>query len=217
MASHLPQECYRKVFEFGCGTGIFTRMLYEKFSPQELTINDICPEMGVAAVDALDGKCTFVCGDAEKLRLPEGLTLIASCSAIQWFNDTEGFLYKCAQSLSKGGALAFSTFGNDNLAEIRRITGEGLNYLSPSQIEMLLTKAGFKTLACTQERILTPHKSPTDALRHLKDTGVTGLSRKKWTKGIMEDFIARYNDLYGLPDGMVTLTWNPIYIIALKR
>ena len=34
-----------KVIEFGCGTGVYSRMLLRTLRPEELLLNDLCPEM----------------------------------------------------------------------------------------------------------------------------------------------------------------------------
>ena len=98
--------------EIGCGTGIYTGLICSIFNPEHLYINDICPEMEDIAGQASGGKAVFIHGDAETIRFPERLTLITSCSAIQWFYDLRAFFLKCHSSLNDGGMLAFSTFGD---------------------------------------------------------------------------------------------------------
>ena len=67
-----------------------------------------------------------------------------------------------------------------------------------------------------EEHTTLTFSSPKDVLQHLKQTGVTGIRRETWTKGQLIDFIADYARLFTTPDGQVTLTYHPIYII-LKR
>ena len=55
-----------------------------------------------------------------------------------------------------------------------------------------------------------------DVLRHLKDTGVTGIRPCHWTRKKLADFSMRYAGRYAAPDGGVTLTYHPIYIICVK-
>ena len=44
LQKHIPSPC-PKVIEFGCGTGIYSRMLLRTLRPEELLLNDLCPEM----------------------------------------------------------------------------------------------------------------------------------------------------------------------------
>ena len=52
LSSVLTEEPER-VLEVGCGTGTFTRRFLQKFHPEELALNDICPEVVEALSDLL--------------------------------------------------------------------------------------------------------------------------------------------------------------------
>lgn len=212
-------DTFSKVFEAGCGTGIFTEMIDSIFHPDMLYINDICPEMGDEAGKKAKN-AVFICGDAETIDFPEGLTLITSCSAIQWFTDFDAFLSKCNEALADGGMLAFSTFGEDNLKEIKQFTGAGLNYMRLNDLEESLHDNGFNISVSKQEKTKIWFPSPVEVLRHLKETGVTATGRNKgkntWTKGTLETFADEYRKTYGQKDGSVPVTYHPIYIISTK-
>ena len=57
---------------------------------------------------------------------PDGLGMIVSSSALQWFDDLEGFFGKCRTSLRDGGYLVFSTFGPGNLGEVTAADGKAV-------------------------------------------------------------------------------------------
>ena len=81
-----------KVIEFGCGTGVYSRMLLRTLRPEELLLNDLCPEMRYCCEDLLKEKqVSFLSGDAETIPFPDKSTLITSCSALQWFESPENF------------------------------------------------------------------------------------------------------------------------------
>ena len=42
LQKHIPSPC-PKVIEFGCGTGIYSRMLLRTLRPEELLLNDLFP------------------------------------------------------------------------------------------------------------------------------------------------------------------------------
>lgn len=211
-----------KVLEIGCGTGTFTRLFMERFRPHEMTLNDICPEVWPAVTSALSGKDSktvleFAPGDAETCPLPDGQDLIVSCSVIQWFEDPEAFISRCHGLLRDGGCLALTTFGPDNLQEVAAVTGTGLSYLPMEWLHGMLPEEHFRTVLAEEEHITLQFPSPEDVLRHLKNTGVTGITRTSWTRGRLAEFSASYRASYGDSDGNVPLTYHPIYIIAKKK
>ena len=55
LQKHIPSPC-PKVIEFGCGTGIYSRMLLRTLRPEELLLNDLCPEMRYCCEDLLREK-----------------------------------------------------------------------------------------------------------------------------------------------------------------
>jgi ubiquinone/menaquinone biosynthesis C-methylase UbiE len=83
---------FRRIVEFGCGTGSYSRLLLHKLQPESLLLNDLCPEMKECLTDLLpQDTVRFIPGDAEALDFPEKTDLITSCSTLQWFNDPKEF------------------------------------------------------------------------------------------------------------------------------
>ena len=65
LTKHISFPC-SKVIEFGCGTGIYSRMLLQALRPEELFLNDLCPEMKYCCEDILrKEQVSFLPGDAE--------------------------------------------------------------------------------------------------------------------------------------------------------
>ena len=80
LTEHIPSPC-SKVIEFGCGTGIYSRMLLQALRPEELLLNDLCPDMKYCCEDLLMKKqVSFLPGDAETVSFPTESTLITSCN-----------------------------------------------------------------------------------------------------------------------------------------
>lgn len=206
------------VLEVGCGTGHYSRLLRRMLHPRELLLNDLCPEMeGCFEAWAGDGQVRFVAGDAETLDFPAGRDLITSCSTLQWFERPEQFFARCRDRLHTGGMLAFSTFGTENMREIRALTGNGLDYVTAEQLTRMLDRQGFLLLHAEEERRTMRFDNPMQVLRHLKHTGVNGIAagRRIRTCGDLRHFCEAYAERF-TQQGRVTLTYHPIYIIAQK-
>ena len=202
-----------RVVEFGCGTGIYSHLILEHLHPAELTLNDLCPEME-ELVGSLPAR--FVAGDAETMELPAETDLITSCSTLQWFVSPARFFRRCHEALAEGGFLAVSTFGPENLREIRSLTGNGLTYPTLKELQQMLEEAGLQLLHGEEEKAVLNFSSPLEVLRHLQRTGATGTGQHVWTRGKLQQFEANYRQRFATEEG-VSLTYHPIYLIAQKE
>ena len=111
--------------------------------------------------------------------------------------------------------LAFSTFGKDNLAEIRSVLGLSLDYYSLPEILTLLEK-DFEILYCHEKSYFLEFPDPLDILRHMKKTGVSAVSVMSWTKSALKEFADQYRSKFSCSEGVV-LTYQPIVVIASLR
>lgn len=223
LQKHISTPC-PKVIEFGCGTGIYSRLLLQTFRPEHLLLNDLCPEMKLCCADMLEKQqVSFLSGDAETALFPNGSSLITSCSALQWFESPENFFQRCNTLLKSQGYFAFSTFGKENMKEIRELTGKGLPYRSLKELVTALSPH-FDILHSEEELIPISFEDPMKVLHHLKQTGVTGVTgvagmnpkEHPWTRRDLRHFCECYTRQFA-QDTFVCLTYHPIYIIAKKK
>jgi len=215
LQQYIHPEAIKKILEIGCGTGLFTRLLLRWISPDEMLLNDICPNMSEQLKDITNDQIRFEPGDAETSPFPSGFNMIVSCSAIQWFKAPEAFFSRISPFLQNEGILAFTTFGKDNIREVTSLTAQGLAYLSLEDLKEKLSPH-YNILHASEDKIIKPFSTPTEVLYHLKRTGVTGLHRQNWTKASLRQFCEEYNRRYQ-KGNEVTLTYHPIYIIAKKK
>lgn len=215
--TYVPEEARCRVLEVGCGTGLFTRMYLQEHIPGQLYLNDICPEVKDCLSDLSGEGVEFRIGDAERLDFPSGLDMVVSCSALQWFEHPLAFLDGCRRFLKPEGYLAFSTFGKLNMQEIASVSSVSLHYLSLDELKCAL-EPDYHILYAHEEVNRLCFRTPMEVLRHLKETGVTGIHSGVWTKGRLEEFCTHYLSRYARPDGMVPLTYHPVYLICkLKK
>lgn len=215
LKQYLPSPPFGRVVEFGCGTGSYSRMLYQALQPKQLLLNDLCPEMETCCADLLSQGAAFLPGDAEALSFPEETELITSCSTLQWFEDPERFFHRCSNALSSNGYLAFTTFGQENMKEIRSTTGHGLPYRSLRELSRSLSPL-YDIVHAEEEKLLRSFSTPLQVLYHLKETGATGTGTHRWTRRELNLFSEAYTRSFGNGHS-VPLTYHPIYIIAKKK
>lgn len=193
-----------KVLEIGVGSGMFTALYSPKLQPDELILWDIAPAAGeFGNVIAADGETAIH-------RIPtESLRAVASASTIQWFNSPGAFMLQVARVLESGGLAVLSTFGPETFRELTDCGVTPLPYLSieslhrviPSEMEILELHGG---------KIVKVFDSPMDALRHCRATGVNARPSDVSVREIERRWPRR-------PDGRVSLTFAPIYIVLKKK
>ena len=216
MHRYMFPQCAR-IYEVGCGVGVFTRKLVSDFNPETIVANDICWEMSPFVETHLsENNVSFVTGDAESLDIPERTNAIVSCSAIQWFANIPSFIRRSYNALPQKGIFAVSTFGKNNFEEIRTITGQGLNYHSLEEYKKFLTGTGFKILHAGDDKITLRFSSAIEVLRHLRYTGVRGIDSVRMTPAQTLKFCRDYETGYNDANGFVSLTYHPVYLIAEK-
>jgi hypothetical protein len=112
--------------------------------------------------------------------------------------------------------MFLSTFGKNNLKEIRKITGTGLEYSSLETLRNLFAP-GFEILHLDEEEIPVSFNSSTEILSHFRRTGVnancSGIMR---TQSGLKSFCDKYDKMFS--DGTkVILTYNPVYLVLKKK
>lgn len=210
---------FSKVLEVGCGTGGFSRELLQRLEIDLLRINDLTLEKALPPLLEgleIEARLELLGGDAEELDLGAGYDLIASASALQWFDAPLSFVDKAYRSLSSGGYLLIGVYGHDNLRELRELTGVGLDYPDLEAWQEALGER-FTLLEAREELIPIYFASPREVLYHLKETGVTAVGGAgfRWTKERLHQFEADYEALFTSERGL-SLHYHPIYLLARK-
>lgn len=205
------------VLEIGCGTGLLTRKLNLIPRDGEFYINDLVEEM-CARTASTCGFDTAHClvGDVEEIDIPGMYELVASASTFQWFQHPKETIARIAKHLVPGGWLAISTFGTDNLHELRSVTGAGLQYL-PEEMLCELLAPWFEVKMVEQTCHTLTFSAPIDVLHHLKLTGVNATATPRtFSRSWLNAFSVAYEDFRNL-SGEYPLTYQPLTVMARRR
>lgn len=204
--------------EVGVGTGFLSARLLAAYPGATWFFNDLAPEAfgWVQAAAPSGSNLSFVTGDAERVPFPGELDLVASASAMQWFDDACGFIEKARNAIKPGGLLALGTFGPDNMSELRELTGRGLHYRTLTELGRLLENGGWSLLSAREwrERLLFPDAIA--LLKHVRETGVNAVASAFWTPRQMKQFCETYAHRFGREREGVRLTYHPVLVVGRK-
>ena len=202
------------VLEIGCGSGNLTHLFHSYFQVDQLFLNDLYED--VDQHFSTIQNIAWLIGDIEQLHLPQSLDAVISSSALQWMTDLPTLLHRIHDALKPNAYFGFSTFGSDNLTEIKQLTGQGLNYISLEFLKRQLEQQNFEVLLIEQEVKQIYFDHPKSVLQHLKATGVTATAKShRWTKQSLQQFYSDYQQFHD--EQGFRLTYHPIYVIARRK
>ena len=205
------RDSFARVLELGCGGGLLTRKLQSRIACEKWFLNDL-----YRTAQPLP-EAEFLLGPVEEIRFPDALELVIANAVLQWVRDWTALFEKVATALAPGGIFAFSSFGPENLREIRELTGVGLDYPAAPELAAGLERR-FELLAAHEERVELSFASPAAVLAHLKATGVTATGAgRRWSRARLCAFEQRYCEQYGTASGEVVLTYHPLHFVAKLR
>jgi len=220
------------VLDVGCGTGVGSRALAQRYPKARVLGLDIATAMlrvarlgdpwwrrtfaGIAGGNVP----TYVGGDLEHLPLPESsVQLLCSNLALQWSNDLAAAFAEFRRVLAPGGLLMFSTFGPDTLRELRQAFA-GLDgythvnrFMDMHDIGDELAYAGFATPVVDMEYITLTYADLMGLLRELKAIGAhnvtSGRGHGLMGKNAWRAMLGNYEKLRR--DGRLPATYEVIY------
>ena len=179
---------YDNILEIGIGTGSLTKLVYAS-----------CRFKYYYAIDIIKENKNFL-----ETRFPR-LSYACFNAAIQWSNNQKVLIQNCLNRLSPDGTLALAFFGEKNFYEIKDIFGVGLTYLNPKDIYALCSN--YTVIHYSEETEELQFPDTISLLRHIKNTGVGGMSHTVLKKEQLKQYTNKFHNI---------LTYNPVYCILKK-
>lgn len=229
MIREIPQSDFKCILEIGCGTGIYTQLLRERFKHSSIKSIDIAEKMvGIAREKLKDSKVKISVEDAEDMKIGNRYGLITSNAALQWVKSMEGMIKIYHGKLTGNGALTFSVFGPLTFKELgnalkEACTNKGLSiasrgFLSKEELERMLGKY-FREFSVRELVIKEEYPSLAKLLEKIKNTGVRGsgynlpLNRGfTWSRRLLKIV----EDVYEREYGSIIATYQVFLCKALK-
>lgn len=131
LAGYLPELERPRVLELGCGTGLFSRHLVQRYPHGHFVLTDVAPAMIAECRRNLTGlgpaHISFEVMDAGEAGGHAELDLIVSSMTLHWLTDPVASLRRLSKLLAPNGVLLYATLGPESFSEWRAtLESEGL-------------------------------------------------------------------------------------------
>jgi malonyl-CoA O-methyltransferase len=208
------------VLDIGCGTGVATMELAERYpEAQVIALDFALPMLQETRKRGSSPSC--LCADLEHLPMADdSVDLIYSNAAIQWSNDLDHTFSEFIRVLRPGGLLVFTNFGPDTLIELRMSWAEvdgGSHvgqFMDMHDMGDALLNSSFAEPVLDVDRMVLTYDQVDGLMRDLKllgannvnqdrSRGLTGKSRMAAMREAYEQFRrdgrlpASYDVIYG--------------------
>ncbi|WP_442600827.1 malonyl-ACP O-methyltransferase BioC [Paenibacillus sp. KN14-4R] len=227
----LPREDTR-ILEIGCGTGILTQLLLERFPKARLTVIDMAEDMVAAARLRVNGSeaVTFIVGDVEHMDESDHapFDLIISNAVIQWLRDPYATISKLSRMLIRNGYILASTFGPGTFHELHEVFAEVKDEMNlpnashglPMQDAMAwqdyFHQSGYQDIHVIQRYEQLVYPNCRTFMKSIKAVGASyseGSYAIGTTKLLLQEVMKRYDRRFVMDDGVYT-TYETIEIRA---
>jgi malonyl-CoA O-methyltransferase len=180
------------VVDLGCGTGLGTRSLKDRYRAATVIGLDPAPGM-LRETRRRSGwlrPLQRICADVYQLPFRDGaVDLMFSNLMLQWCDDLDGALREIRRVLAPGGFFAFTTFGPDTLRELRNAwaAADGGTHVSGFRdmhdIGDALTRVGLAEPVMDVERLTMVYADVAAISRDLKVIGARNATAAR-TRGL---------------------------------
>jgi malonyl-CoA O-methyltransferase len=203
LATFLPELERPRVLELGCGTGLFSRHLVQRYPGGHFVLTDVAPAMIAECRRNLapfgPAQISFEVMDAGEAGGHAELDLIVSSMTLHWLPDPPASLERLRRFLAPSGILLYATLGPESFAEWRAtLAKEGL----PSGLVDLPALPGT-----VEDEKLMPDADALAFLRRMKAVG--GLTPREGYAPLSAGALRRA--IRAADAGGRRITWHIVY------
>ena len=229
-----PEIAPSLIVDLGCGTGLLSAHLLERYPAASLVGIDLADGMvkhcrnnfqaETSGSAATRPRARFIIGDVEDraMLVPQAELVVSSCVA-QWFADLPATLGMWSQVLAPGGTMAFACLLEGSFCELEEAYYEalqrsfhGLSLPAPEALAQLFRDCGLRLTVCVEDAVRARYASSRAALRSFQQIGAVFQgqpSHQALGPAALRRLMESY-DRQADAEGMVSVTYRVQYIVA---
>lgn len=176
-------DYFQHVLEIGCGTGVYTELLRDKFPDTDITAIDISEDMVAIAGKKMHGRnINFQISDAERLDMGRKFDIITSNASFHWLSGLDRAFASFSEHIFPGGMICFSMYGPETFREFKEVLGthfgprqwlSSSRFAGKAEIESALGRY-FTKCEIYEENFKVDFFSIWDFLQNIKKSGSRG-------------------------------------------
>jgi trans-aconitate methyltransferase len=198
-----PETDPAHILDIGCGTGINTLKLHQRYPIATLTGLDQSPAM-IQEAQTLHSGITWTIGNADTYTHPTPVDFISSHGSLQWVNGPIAPIM--ARNLAPNGRFNLHMFGPETYTELNQVLRMGWPDHAPIPATRFRTADDYANdlanrwgrVVLSHTRLTVAYASMTALLKAIKHTGTampTGM--RIWTPSRLGALDALYHRLFG--------------------
>jgi malonyl-CoA O-methyltransferase len=215
-----------RVLDAGCGTGMLTGLIHERFPAAKIHGIDIAPGMIQLCREkwASNANLTFEVADLENLSLSGDFDLIVSSCCFQWLSSKTAVLKQLRERLAPTGKLGLAVLLEGTLNELsasyETVTDTAMKpmgYWSDAAYKDALENTGFKEIAAEEDCTRCLYNNAWDFLHSLKEIGATMAGHPGYVPlppPILRQLASVYEAGFSDDNGNVIASYRTLYIVA---
>ncbi|MCX7818638.1 MAG: methyltransferase domain-containing protein [Kiritimatiellae bacterium] len=217
-----------RILDAGCGSGILTRLLLERFPRSRVDAFDISEAMLDTARAHISAPCVrWLQSEFALFRPALPYPLVVSNASLHWAPSLCDAMENLANCLAPGGLLAVSLMVEGTLRELR----ESLARVVPAKSEvgpmptlaelrLIADQLGLRRVGEGEYAIRRVYPSASELLRGLHDQGLTGGVRYRpvapLVRGELAALVTDYDRAHAVPEGGVIATYAVAWLLARR-